>query len=81
MYSLSKADALCHFRNVLLVSSREDRYVPHHSARIQLCPEAIHDSRHGPAFVSMVHNLLAPLAHCNVLHVDVPPPRGTRHSA
>ena len=71
LYRLSKGDALSRFTNVILVSSAEDRYVPHHSARIQLCPEAMHDSRFGSAFVSMVHNILAPLSCANLIHVDV----------
>ena len=48
------------FTNVLLVSSSEDRYVPHHSARLQLCEEAVHDLRYGATFVSMVHHILEP---------------------
>lgn len=71
IYSLSKRDVLRHFRHVLLVSSIEDRYVPHHSARIQLCKEAIHDHRSGSLFVSMVHNLLSPLTETNLLHIEV----------
>lgn len=71
LYRLSRGDALSLFRNVILVSSAEDRYVPHHSARIQLCPEAMHDSRFGSAFVAMVHNILAPLSCANLLHVDI----------
>ena len=59
------------FRNLLLVSSAEDRYVPHHSARIQLCDEAVHDERYGAIFVSMVHHLLAPLSRTHLKHVEV----------
>ena len=33
--------------------------------------EAVHDGKHGPTFVSMVHRLHEQLAHCTVLHVDV----------
>jgi len=71
LYTLSKMDVLRHFKNILLVSSIEDRYVPHHSARFQLCREAIADHRSGSIFVSMVHNLLAPLEGCNLLHIEV----------
>ena len=35
--------------------------MPHHSARIQLCAEAIHDPKHGPAFVSMARHPLPPV--------------------
>ena len=33
-----------YFRNVLLVSSTQDRYVPFHSSRIELCRSAVKDS-------------------------------------
>ena len=33
-----------HFRNVLLCGSSQDRYVPLHSARIELCRAAVKDS-------------------------------------
>jgi hypothetical protein len=71
LYRLSKTSVLGHFRNVLFVSSVEDRYVPHHSARVQLTDEAVHDHHFGPTFTSMVHNLLTPLAGVNVLHIEV----------
>ena len=45
LYRLSKARSLALFTHLLLVSSSEDRYVPHHSARMQLCDEAVHDDR------------------------------------
>ena len=57
--------------------------MPHHSARIQLCPEALHDPKHGSTFVSMVHNLLGPLQCHNILHVEVnfcrPPSKKLAH--
>jgi len=71
LYRLSKQPVLGLFTNVLLVSSIEDRYVPHHSARVQLCEEAIHDVRNGHIFASMVHNLLGPLSEVNLVHVEI----------
>jgi hypothetical protein len=71
LYRLSKQPVLGLFTNVLLVSSIEDRYVPHHSARVQLCEEAIHDVRNGHIFASMVHNLLGPLSEVNLMHVEI----------
>ena len=71
LYRLSKQPVLALFTNVLFVSSVEDRYVPHHSARLQLCDEAVHDTRNGPVFASMVHNLLGPLIDSNLLHIEV----------
>jgi len=71
LYRLSKQPVLGLFRNVLLVSSSEDRYVPHHSARIQLCEQAVHDEKLGAVFVSMVYNLTQSLQKANLLHVEV----------
>ena len=47
LYRLSKQPVLGLFKNVLFVSSVEDRYVPHHSARVQLTEEATRP-KHGP---------------------------------
>lgn len=71
LYRLSKSPVLGLFTHVRFVSSSEDRYVPHHSARVQLCEEAVHDPHYGALFVAMVHNLLAPLAHVDLAHVEV----------
>ena len=64
-YATPRAD-----RQHALVCSR---YVPHHSARVQLCDEAVHDPHYGAVFVSMVHQLLEPLgrAGVNLSHVEV----------
>jgi len=32
------------FQNILLVGSQQDRYVPYHSSRIELCRAAVKDS-------------------------------------
>src|SRR6218665_2357596 len=32
------------FRNILLVGSQQDRYVPFHSSRIELCKAALRDT-------------------------------------
>jgi hypothetical protein len=32
------------FKNILLVSSVQDRYVPYHSSRIELCKPALRDT-------------------------------------
>jgi len=32
------------FRNVLVVGSQQDRYVPYHSSRIELCKAAVRDT-------------------------------------
>lgn len=44
LYKLSQKKGLEHFQNILLVSSEQDLYVPFHSARIEICKEALQDS-------------------------------------
>ena len=38
---------LHYFRNVVLVGSLQDRYVPYHSARIEMCKTALKDKQSG----------------------------------
>ncbi|XP_061373154.1 uncharacterized protein LOC133315535 isoform X2 [Gastrolobium bilobum] len=59
IYNLSKVKTLANFRNVLLLSSPQDGYVPYHSARIELCPAASLDfSKRGKIFLEMLNNCL-----------------------
>ncbi|GIY28960.1 protein FAM135A [Caerostris extrusa] len=44
LYKLSQKSGLEHFRNILLFGSSQDRYVPLHSARIELCKPALKDT-------------------------------------
>lgn len=71
LYRLSKQPVLALFKHVILVSSAEDRYVPQHSACLQLCDQAVHDPRHGAVFISMVHHLVDSLVDTNLVHVEV----------
>lgn len=41
------------FKNVVLVGSLQDRYVPYHSARIEMCKTALKDKQTG----ELEHNL------------------------
>ena len=41
VYQLSQQPGLSHFKHVLLLSSMQDRYVPSHSARIEMCTAAL----------------------------------------
>ncbi|XP_054285656.1 protein FAM135A isoform X2 [Macrosteles quadrilineatus] len=62
MYKLSQRCHLSHFRHVLLCGSSQDRYVPLHSARIELCKAAVKDTCSlGAAYREMVHNILYPI--------------------
>ncbi|KER26453.1 hypothetical protein T265_13992, partial [Opisthorchis viverrini] len=59
MYKLNASAGLDLFRYVLLVSSPQDRYVPYHSTRIELCRAAVRDSSSlGIVYMEMVTNVL-----------------------
>ncbi|XP_012284518.1 uncharacterized protein LOC105701935 [Orussus abietinus] len=62
MFRLSQKSNLQNFRHVLLCGSAQDRYVPLHSARIELCKAAVRDlSDQGAAYREMVNNILYPV--------------------
>ncbi|TRY84661.1 hypothetical protein DNTS_004607 [Danionella cerebrum] len=61
LYTLSKKPGLQFFKNVVLVASPQDRYVPFHSARIEMCRTALKDRITGPVYTEMINNLLQPL--------------------
>ncbi|KAG6403973.1 hypothetical protein SASPL_136207 [Salvia splendens] len=47
------------FRNVILLSSPQDGYVPYHSARIEMCPASSGDkSKKGKVFLEMLNECL-----------------------
>ncbi|KAH8863133.1 Protein FAM135A [Schistosoma japonicum] len=75
LYRLSTSPGLDLFRYVLLVGSPQDRYVPYHSTRIELCKAAIKDSSTlGIIYIEMVTNLLQRLiksARTTVVRYDV----------
>ncbi|XP_063047542.1 protein FAM135A isoform X2 [Engraulis encrasicolus] len=74
LYKLSKKAGLQYFRNVVLVGSLQDRYVPYHSARIEMCKTALKDKQSGPVYAEMIENLLVPVlqnAECNLVRYDV----------
>ncbi|RHN70929.1 putative alpha/Beta hydrolase [Medicago truncatula] len=59
LYKLCKKKTLEHFRNVILISSPQDGYVPYHSARIESCQAASHDtSKKGKMFLEMLNACL-----------------------
>ncbi|CAJ2643167.1 unnamed protein product [Trifolium pratense] len=59
LYKLCKEKTLEHFTNVILLSSPQDGYVPYHSARIESCPAASHDtSKKGKMFLEMLNACL-----------------------
>jgi hypothetical protein len=58
------------FRNIALVSSNQDQYVPFDSARIQLCMEAISDPK-GQHYIQMCYNLMHEVKAKIVYRLDV----------
>ncbi|EEF34216.1 conserved hypothetical protein [Ricinus communis] len=59
MYRLCEQKTLENFRHIILLSSAQDGYVPHHSARIELCQAASLDySKKGAVFLEMLNNCL-----------------------
>uniref|UniRef100_A0A8C3AC43 Family with sequence similarity 135 member A n=1 Tax=Cyclopterus lumpus TaxID=8103 RepID=A0A8C3AC43_CYCLU len=74
LYKLSKKSGLQFFKNVLLVGSLQDRYVPYHSARIEMCKTALKDKQTGSVYAEMIENLLLPVLQsqdCNLVRYDV----------
>ena len=61
LYKLSRKKTFEHFKNVLLVASPQDRYVPFHSARVDMCKSAFKDSVYGTIYREMVTNMLKPI--------------------
>uniref|UniRef100_A0A673AM10 Family with sequence similarity 135 member B n=1 Tax=Sphaeramia orbicularis TaxID=375764 RepID=A0A673AM10_9TELE len=74
LYLLSQKPGLQYFKNVVLVASPQDRYVPFHSARIEMCKTALKDRTTGPVYTEMINNLLQPLVEakeCRLIRQNV----------
>eukprot|EP00106_Octopus_bimaculoides_P010487 XP_014777929.1 PREDICTED: protein FAM135A-like [Octopus bimaculoides] len=62
LYKLSQKSGLESFKNILLVGSSQDRYVPFHSSRVEICKAAQRDtSTLGAVYIEMVMNILKPI--------------------
>uniref|UniRef100_A0A5B7C301 DUF676 domain-containing protein n=1 Tax=Davidia involucrata TaxID=16924 RepID=A0A5B7C301_DAVIN len=58
-FKLCKQKTLEHFRNIILLSSPQDGYVPYHSARIESCQGSSGDnSKKGKVFLEMLNDCL-----------------------
>ncbi|KAJ9514506.1 hypothetical protein QJQ45_016249, partial [Haematococcus lacustris] len=68
-----KGSALQRFRSVVLVASQQDRYVPHHSARLAPCSAARACSTKGQVMAEMLAANLKGFGEgkCSLLRVDV----------
>ncbi|XP_037651273.1 protein FAM135B isoform X1 [Sebastes umbrosus] len=74
LYLLSQKPGLQFFKNVVLVASPQDRYVPFHSARIEMCKTALKDRTTGPVYTEMINNVLQPLVEakeCRLIRQNV----------
>ncbi|XP_052090372.1 protein FAM135A-like [Mytilus californianus] len=75
LYKLSQKPGLELFRHVLLVGSSQDRYVPYHSSRIEMCKAAQRESSGmGAIYSEMVANILTPVVNninCKLVRYDV----------
>ncbi|XP_009764933.1 uncharacterized protein LOC107789960 [Nicotiana tabacum] len=59
LYKLCKQKTLENFRNIVLLSSPQDGYVPYHSARIEMCQASSGDnSKKGKVFLEMLNDCL-----------------------
>lgn len=75
LYRLSQKPGLEFFKQVLLVGSSQDRYVPYHSSRIEMCKAAQRESSGlGSVYAEMVANILQPIVNnprCKLIRYDV----------
>ncbi|KAL4235935.1 hypothetical protein ACF0H5_004324 [Mactra antiquata] len=75
LFRLSQKRGLEYFRHVLLVGSSQDRYVPYHSSRIEMCKAAQRESSGlGSVYGEMVANILQPIVNnpqCKMIRYDV----------
>ncbi|CAN4086119.1 unnamed protein product [Withania somnifera] len=59
LYNLCKQKTLENFRNIILLSSPQDGYVPYHSARIEMCQASSGDnSKRGKIFLEMLNDCM-----------------------
>ncbi|KAL0355977.1 UNVERIFIED_CONTAM: hypothetical protein Sradi_4044600 [Sesamum radiatum] len=69
LYKLAKQKTLENFRNVILLSSPQDGYVPYHSARLEMCPASSGDhSKKGKVFLEMLNECLDQIRARSVEH-------------
>lgn len=71
LYKLSNSPGLSWFKNIVLVSSYQDQYVPFDSARIQICKKASDDAKKGNAYIKMAQNILGNMKSRLLYRLDV----------
>lgn len=68
-FKLCQQKTLEYFKNIILLSSPQDGYVPYHSARIEFCPASSSDfSKKGKVFLEMLNNCLDQIRSPSVAH-------------
>ena len=69
MYKLSSDNGMASFKYVMFVSSHQDAYVPHDSARCQISAAAVQkDQTQGGTYSVMANNVLNNLEKCEKLY-------------
>ncbi|XP_027942595.1 protein FAM135B-like isoform X4 [Vigna unguiculata] len=69
LYKLCQQKTLEHFRNIILLSSPQDGYVPYHSARIESCQAASRDtSKKSKLFMEMLNACMDQIRANSTLH-------------
>lgn len=68
MFRLSQKSNLQKFKHVLLCGSAQDRYVPLHSARIELCKAAVRDPTEQGVILYIFYDLFKKQLNIVLLH-------------
>mmetsp|Transcript_28794 Transcript_28794/g.51242 ORF Transcript_28794/g.51242 Transcript_28794/m.51242 type:complete len:664 (+) Transcript_28794:22-2013(+) len=71
LYTLSCLPGLNWFKNVVLISSIQDGYVPLESARIEICQDTLSTQASGEIYLRMAENILSSLVHSQVCRINV----------
>lgn len=70
LYGLSLAEGIQWFKHIAFVSSIQDNYAPFESARIEVGPKAIDDSK-GRIYIEMANNILSRVTAEKIHRIDV----------
>jgi len=71
LYRLSELPGFCWFKNIVLICSTQDNYVPYDSARIQLGKAAMQNEGENSPYVRMASNLLGDVQAKLLYRLDV----------
>jgi hypothetical protein len=71
LLQLSQQGGLSDFRHVVLLASRQDKYAPFESARLEMADGAMKDSPAGQLYTEMLQNVLGPLEPERIIRFDI----------